>query len=83
MSVGHTRKTKARRRALDEANPERRRVRRMIRKGLIPRWMIAKWGGRQIWKSNKWYTTDKGKRMKSPVWPTLHSTFVVLTKESK
>lgn len=38
MSYARDRRKKERRRALDQANPDRKRVRRLIRLGIYPRW---------------------------------------------
>jgi hypothetical protein len=42
MSVAYNKRKKAIKRQLDQANPERPRIRRMIRKGLLPRWFFLK-----------------------------------------
>lgn len=44
MSRAFNRKKKEKRRALDAQNPERIRIRRMIRQGRIPRLMFGKYG---------------------------------------
>lgn len=79
MSRAYSAGRKNRRRALDQENPERKRVRRMIKQGKLPSFFFAELGGKKVFRNG--YYTDKEKKMPRVYlrWPLLKSTFVTLT----
>lgn len=82
MSIAYNRKKKERRRVRDELNPERIRIRRMIRSGVIPRFYIAELNGKKLYKTGRYWVGGKAKKLLRLVsWPLLRSSFKMLTEE--
>lgn len=87
MSLAYNNKRKEARRKKDLENPERVRIRRLIRKGILPRYYfgnLPKPHGRVF--SNGWYkgVNQTGQKVRIYLrWPILKSTFWALTKGEK
>jgi len=82
MSTGYNNRKKAKRKALDLANPERRRIRRRIKAGILPRWMaMAIPGIGPIFSKGTYKSTDGTKSFTlTKSWPIIRNVFRELTK---
>lgn len=90
MSTAYNRRKKELRALRDGQNPERIRIRRLIRAGALPRWYIQEFNHSKLYRTGRYTAEVKSTKGFMPTttkiafyvtWPIIRSTFKKLTTE--